>query len=88
MPVTTNHIQKYCGQPAAERLRLGQQRAPAHFRSIVQVYENLYRLNEKGMDFEVSYPVDPVLPCGARLGKLTFHAIRHPTTSTSPLTMA
>ena len=67
-----NHIQKYCDNLLLNGFGLGSSGASTPV--IVQVYENLYRLNEKGMDFEVSYPVD-LSSLWSPLGKLTFHAI-------------
>jgi iron complex outermembrane recepter protein len=67
-----NHIQKYCDNLLLNGFGLGSSGASTPV--IVQVYENLYRLSEKGMDFEISYPVD-LSSLWRPLGKLTFHAI-------------
>ena len=67
-----NHVQKYCDNLLLNGFGLGSSGASTPV--IVQVYENLYRLTEKGMDFEASYPVD-LSSLWSPLGKLTFHAI-------------
>ena len=67
-----NHIQKYCDNLLLNGFGLGSSGASTPV--IVQVYENLYKLSEKGMDFEISYPVD-LSSLWSPLGKLTFHAI-------------
>jgi iron complex outermembrane recepter protein len=67
-----NHIQKYCDNLLLNGFGLGSSGASTPV--IVQVYENLYRLQEKGMDFEISYPID-LSSLWSPLGKLTFHAI-------------
>ena len=67
-----NHIQKYCDNLLLNGFGLGSSGASTPV--IVQVYENLYRLSEKGMDFEISYPID-LSSLWSPLGKLTFHAI-------------
>ena len=67
-----NHIQKYCDNLLLNGFGLGSSGASTPV--IVQVYENLYRLSEKGMDFEISYPVD-LSSLWRPLGRLTFHAI-------------
>ncbi|MEA3180981.1 MAG: iron complex outerrane recepter protein [Gammaproteobacteria bacterium] len=67
-----NKIQKYCDNLLLNGFGLGSSGASTPV--IVQVYENLYRLNEKGMDFEASYPVD-LSSLWSPLGQLTFHAI-------------
>ena len=67
-----NHIQQYCNN-----LLLNAYGLPSSGSStpvIVQVYQNLYSLTEKGMDFEISYPVD-LSSLWNPLGKLAFHAI-------------
>jgi outer membrane receptor protein involved in Fe transport len=66
------HIQKYCDNLLLNAYGLGSSGASTPV--IVQVYENLYSMTEKGMDFEVSYPVD-LSSLWNPLGKLTFHAI-------------
>jgi outer membrane receptor protein involved in Fe transport len=65
-------IQKYCDNLLLNGFGLGSSGASTPV--IVQVYENLYKLTEKGMDFEVSYPVD-LSSLWSPLGKLTFHGI-------------
>jgi hypothetical protein len=66
------HIQKYCQNLLLNGFGLGSSGASTPV--IVQVYENLYRLSEKGMDVEASYPVD-LSSLWSPLGQLTFHAI-------------
>jgi iron complex outermembrane recepter protein len=66
------HIQKYCQNLLLNGFGLGNSGASTPV--IVQVYENLYRLSEKGMDFEASYLVD-LSSLWSPLGQLTFHAI-------------
>jgi iron complex outermembrane recepter protein len=66
------HVQKYCNNLLLNGFGLGSSGASTPV--IVQVYENLYRLTEKGMDFEVSYPID-LSSLWAPLGQLTLHAI-------------
>jgi iron complex outermembrane receptor protein len=65
-------IQKYCQNLLLNGFGLGSSGASTPV--IVQVYENLYRLTEKGMDFEASYPVD-LSSLWSPLGQLTFHGI-------------
>jgi iron complex outermembrane recepter protein len=67
-----NHIQKYCDNLLLNGYGLGSSGASTPV--IVQVYENLYSLTEKGMDFEATYPVD-LSSLWSPLGKLTLHAI-------------
>jgi len=67
-----NKIQKYCDNLLLNGFGLGSSGASTPV--IVQVYENLYKLTEKGMDFEVSYPFD-LSTLWSPLGKLTLHAI-------------
>jgi iron complex outermembrane recepter protein len=65
-------VQKYCQNLLLNGFGLGNSGASTPV--IVQVYENLYRLSEKGMDFEASYPVD-LSSLWSPLGQLTFHGI-------------
>ena len=67
-----NHVQKYCNNLLLNAYGLGSSGASTPV--IVQVYENLYSMTEKGMDFEVSYPID-LSALWSPLGKLTFHAM-------------
>jgi iron complex outermembrane recepter protein len=67
-----NKIQKYCDNLLLNGFGLGSSGASTPV--IVQVYENLYKLTEKGMDFEASYPID-LSSLWSPLGKLTVHAI-------------
>ncbi len=67
-----NHVQKYCDNLLLNAYGLGSSGASTPV--IVQVYENLYSVTEKGMDFEASFPVD-LSSLWSPLGKLTFHAI-------------
>jgi len=67
-----NKIQKYCDNLLLNGFGLGNSGASTPV--IVQVYENLYKLTEKGMDFEASYPLD-LSSLWSPLGKLTIHAI-------------
>jgi outer membrane receptor protein involved in Fe transport len=67
-----NQIQKYCDNLLLNGF--GLKSSGASTPVIVQVYENLYRLEEKGMDFEISYPLD-LSSLWSPLGKLTLHAI-------------
>jgi outer membrane receptor protein involved in Fe transport len=67
-----HQIQKYCNNLLLNGYGLGSSGASTPV--IVQVYENLYKLTEKGMDFEVSYPID-LSSLWSPLGQLTLHAI-------------
>ena len=65
-------VQKYCNNLLLNAYGLGSSNSTTPV--IVQVYENLYSMVEKGMDFEASYPVD-LSSLWSPLGKLTVHAI-------------
>jgi len=65
-------VQKYCQNLLLNGFGLGSSGASTPV--IVQIYENLNKLTEKGMDFEASYPVD-LSSLWSPLGQLTFHAI-------------
>jgi iron complex outermembrane recepter protein len=66
------HIQQYCNN-----LQLNAYGLPSSGAStpvIVQVYQNLYSMTEKGMDLEASYGID-LSSVWHPLGKLNFHAM-------------
>jgi iron complex outermembrane receptor protein len=65
-------VQKYCNNLLLNAYGLNSSNSTTPV--IVQVYENLYSMVEKGMDFEASYPVD-LSSLWSPLGKLTVHAI-------------
>jgi len=67
-----NHVQQYCNNLLLNAYGLGSSGASTPV--IVQVYQNLYSMAEKGMDFEASYAID-LSSLWNPLGKLTFHAI-------------
>jgi outer membrane receptor protein involved in Fe transport len=66
------HVQQYCNNLLLNAYGLGSSGASTPV--IVQVYQNLYSMTEKGMDFEASYGID-LSSLWNPLGKLTFHAI-------------
>jgi outer membrane receptor protein involved in Fe transport len=66
-----NQVQKYC-----DNLLLNNYGLPSSGTGqpvIIRYYENLNKLTEKGMDFEVSYPID-LSSLWSPLGRLTLHA--------------
>jgi iron complex outermembrane recepter protein len=67
-----HHVQQYCNNLLLNAYGLGSSGASTPV--IVQVYQNLYSMTEKGMDFEASYAID-LSSLWNPLGKLTFHAI-------------
>jgi iron complex outermembrane receptor protein len=66
------HVQQYCNNLLLNAYGLGSSGASTPV--IIQVYENLYSMTEKGMDFETSYSAD-LSSLWSPLGQLTFHAI-------------
>jgi iron complex outermembrane receptor protein len=67
-----NKVQKYCNDLLLNAYGLGSSGASTPV--IVQVYQNLYSMAEKGMDVEATYGID-LSSLWDPLGKLTVHAI-------------